>query len=287
MAITVRRLVRGEEAASDAFLAQTPESTVFLRSNLARAGLADDGAPFSGTYAGAFDGNDWLVGLAAIFGNANVIVAPGPHAPRVAAHAVALSGKRVGGILGPHEEMVRVRAELSLAHAPTRFTSKEVLYALPLDALVVPEGLASGRVVGRLPGPDEMDELVAWRMQYCAETIGLEDTPATRAEQRRHLEVYQRNGHHFVVSSDERRVAYSAFNASVADLVQIGGVWTPPELRGRGYARCVVAWSLQHARERGARRAVLFTGETNPAAQAAYVAIGFTPIGDYGIVLFA
>ena len=69
-------------------------------------------------------------------------------------------------------------------------------------------------------------------------------------------------------------------------MVQIGGVWTAPALRGRGYARCAVAGSLQTARERGVLHAVLFTGETNPAAQAAYVAIGFRPVGDYAILLF-
>lgn len=63
-------------------------------------------------------------------------------------------------------------------------------------------------------------------------------------------------------------------------------MWTPKALRGRGYARCAVAGSLQSARDCGVRRAVLFTGETNPAAQAAYVAIGFEPIGDYAILLF-
>ena len=62
--------------------------------------------------------------------------------------------------------------------------------------------------------------------------------------------------------------------------------WTPPALRGRGYGRSVVAGSLQIARDRGARLAVLFTGEDNGAARAAYVSIGFRPIGDYAIVFF-
>jgi predicted GNAT family acetyltransferase len=62
-------------------------------------------------------------------------------------------------------------------------------------------------------------------------------------------------------------------------------VYTPPSLRGRGYARAVVAGSLLAARARGVRQAVLFTGKDNDHAQRAYRALGFTVVGDYGVVL--
>jgi predicted GNAT family acetyltransferase len=288
MALTHRRLVPGEEPVVESFLARTPETTLFLRSNLARAGLAGDGAPFSGVYAGAFlDGV--LAGVAAQFWNDNVLVAPGAHAEDLAKLAVSLTGRRVGGILGPHAEVVRVRIALGLAAAATRSSSKELLYSLALDDLCVPATLASGELVVRLPERAELDALLAWRMDYCAETARTPDTPGTRADQRRYLETYQEKQDHFVVTrgAGGERVAYSAFNATVADLVQVGGVWTPPSLRGQGYARCVVAGSLQHARNRGVRRAILFTDEKNVAAQRTYVAVGFRPIGDYGIVFFA
>jgi RimJ/RimL family protein N-acetyltransferase len=306
VAIAIRRLVSGEEAVAEAYLATVPERTLFLRSNLARAGLVGDGRPFSGVYAGAFhDGGDGgggsggaLVGVAAHFWNDNIVVAPGPHAEALALHAVALTGKRVGGILGPHVEVTRVRSALGLDAANARFASKEILYALALEELVVPPALSNGDVVVRTPSNDEHAALLEWRMQYCAETSSTPDTPEARADQRRYLAAYQDQGHHFVLT-DARvtaqhdqagaggLVAYSAFNATIADTVQIGGVWTPPELRGRGHARCVVAGSLQHARDRGVRSAILFTDEKNVAAQRSYVAVGFRPIGDYGIVFFA
>jgi predicted GNAT family acetyltransferase len=40
-------------------------------------------------------------------------------------------------------------------------------------------------------------------------------------------------------------------------VVQIGGVWTPPNLRGKGYAKCVVAGSLISAQSQKVSRAVL------------------------------
>jgi ribosomal protein S18 acetylase RimI-like enzyme len=290
MSVTVRRLVQGEEALTEAFLATEPDTTLFLRSNLSRAGLVDDGAQFSGTYAGAFEENR-LVGVAAIYWNDNIVVAPGPHAEALAEHAVELSGpgRRIGGILGPHDEVVRVRRALRLDGATARFTSKEILYSLALEELVIPTALANGELIARLAERGEMDTLMDWRMEYCAETSNMPDTEQTRTDQRRSLDAYQAKGHHFVVTRgvDGERVAYSAFNATAADVVQVGGVWTPRELRGRGYARCAVAGSLQDARKRGVRRAVLFTDQANVAAQKAYASIGFEAVGNYGIVFFA
>ena len=36
-------------------------------------------------------------------------------------------------------------------------------------------------------------------------------------------------------------VSLSAINASLPDIVQLGGIYTPPDLRGRGYAKAAVA----------------------------------------------
>lgn len=79
--------------------------------------------------------------------------------------------------------------------------------------------------------------------------------------------------------SDGVPVSLSAINASLPDVVQLGGIYTPPALRGRGHARAAVAASLLAARERGASRAVLFT--KNPSAVRTYEALGFRRIGDY------
>ncbi len=75
--------------------------------------------------------------------------------------------------------------------------------------------------------------------------------------------------------------------AALPDMVQIGGVWTPPPLRGLGYGRCVVAGALLAARRAGVTRAVLFTDDDNHGARRAYAAIGFDLVGDYGLVLLA
>src|SRR6187401_3200341 len=93
------------------------------------------------------------------------------------------------------------------------------------------------------------------------------------------------DGSGFVLVVEGEVVAYSGFNARLPEVVQVGGVWTPRAARGRAFARAVVAGSLRTARNEGVRRAILFTDRHNVAARRAYVAIGFEPIGDYGLVL--
>ena len=68
--------------------------------------------------------------------------------------------------------------------------------------------------------------------------------------------------------------------------LQIGGVFTPPLQRQRGYARAVVAGALLEARKQGVVEAILFTGRENEAAQSTYRALGFETAGDYAIILF-
>jgi predicted GNAT family acetyltransferase len=165
-----------------------------------------------------------------------------------------------------------------------RRQSREILYSLSLADLVVPEALS--RLVARTPGDDEMALVLDWRMLYAAETSDLPDTPEERRRQHDLLHAFHADGHDVLLFDAATPVAYSGFNAALPDMVQVGGVFTPAGLRGRGYARCVVAASLVAARARGVERAILFTADDNVAAQRAYLALGFRPAGDYGIVIF-
>jgi uncharacterized protein len=98
------------------------------------------------------------------------------------------------------------------------------------------------------------------------------------------IELLHADGADFVVEEAGSLVAYCCYNARTAETVQIGGVWTPIPLRRRGYARCVVAGALQAAAAQGASRAVLFTPESNTPARRSYESLGFSVVGDYGLL---
>jgi ribosomal protein S18 acetylase RimI-like enzyme len=260
---------------------------MFLRSNLRAGGLVDRGEPYQATYAAAFE--DGKVVAVAAHAWIDVLLVQAPvHLDAVVRSAVSASGRQVAGMNGPWQQVVAARAALGLADAPTRLLSREILYTVKLDDLAVPDALATSRVRCRRPRDEELALLAEWRVGYTRETMYRPDGPELRADSRREIEALHRERHDFVLVSDaDAPLAFSAFNAALPDLVQVGGVWTPVASRGRGYARCVVAGSLIDARAHGVTRAILFTGEENHPAQRAYEALGFQAIGEYGLVGFA
>jgi len=282
----VRLLRPGDEAALEAFLVAHADSSMFLRSNARAAGLVDGGQPLQATYVAALE-DGRMVGVVAHCWNGMILVQAPAHVAALAAEAVRRSRRAVTGFSGPWAQVVAARAALGLATAAAVKDSRDELYALELDRLVAPPLLASGAVRCRHPRPEDLELLVEWRTSFSVEALGAADGPGLHRASRADVLLHHERGADWVLVDDKTPVAYSVFNAMLPDIVQIGGVWTPPEFRGRGYARSVVAGSLVAAGKQGVRRAVLFADPSNAAARAAYLAIGFEIVGDYGLVLLA
>jgi uncharacterized protein len=63
--------------------------------------------------------------------------------------------------------------------------------------------------------------------------------------------------------------------------IRIGAVYTPPELRGRGYASAAVAALSQKMLDGGRRFCFLFTDMANPTSNSIYQKIGYQPVCDF------
>lgn len=260
---------------------------MFLRSNLRMAGIEDTGGFASGTYVAAWRGSD-VVAAGAHFWNGNLIVDCPVALAEVGRLALDTSSRDLAGILGPWEQAVAARQILGFERRAAEIESREDLFSLNLARLRVPDLLAKGAVRGRLAREEEIEEPLAdWRVAFEVETLG-----ATPSEERRRRAVETlTNGWQtdrvFVLEEEGRLVSTSSFNAALPDCVQVGGVFTPPELRGRGFARSAVAGSLLDARNHGVSRSILFTGAEHESAQACYRALGYEVVGTYGMLLFA
>ena len=284
-AIEVRQLSAGDAPALETFLGRHADNSMFLRSNARAAGLGYHGRPLEAEYVAAFAG-ERIVAVAAHAWNGMVLVqAPRiDHVAAVARAAVAPSGRPVAGITGPADQVAAARSALGFEGRPAAKFGREELFALDLADLLVPVPLAEGRWICRRPREDELDLAAAWRVGFLIEALhhsggsDLRDQAAAEVRQAHQRQV------DWMLLDAARPVAYSIFNAALPDIVQVGGVWTPPELRGRGYGRAVVAGSLLDARGRGVTRAVLFAERED--AKRAYRGLGFTALGEYGLLLF-
>jgi predicted GNAT family acetyltransferase len=199
--------------------------------------------------------------------------------------AVKASQRPIGGLIGPNDQVSAAKEALEIDESRIQMDEVEKLYTLRLKDLLIPEGLSSGRVSGRRIEPRDLELIAKWRVAYSIEAIGAKDGPELWEKCRASAERYLQERRTWVLEDQGEPVACSSFNAAIKEAVQVGGVWTPPELRKRGYGRSAVAVSLLDARLEGVKKAILFTGESNIAAQKAYAALGFQHIGDYRLLL--
>jgi RimJ/RimL family protein N-acetyltransferase len=82
-------------------------------------------------------------------------------------------------------------------------------------------------------------------------------------------------------------VSVAGVTRTIAGMVRVGPVYTPPALRGRGYAGGVTAAVSQAALDAGATDVVLYTDLANPTSNALYERLGYRPVEDRLVLSFA
>lgn len=276
-------MARPDDAARiDAFLEPYSESSMFLRSNLAQHGLgpnrSDD--PRATTF--------WLVEdgpIRAVFGlsRAGFLMGQAPDNRREDWEAFrdVLRGAKIAGITGETGQIETALDVLGLQDASFSALRDEPHYRLDLDDLEYPAGTARLRPAT----PDDYGMLVEWSLDYDTSVFGARPEGAAQSSAKAIASAYMNSPDHRILEHDGRPVARTAFNATLPDIVQIGGVYAPPAMRSKGYARLAVALHLREARDRGVKTAILFA--SGPAACRAYEAIGFRRIGTYTLAILA
>jgi len=261
-----------------AFLNRHAERAMFPLSNLARYGF-DGAADLSVRFWFAHGNGDVSDVLTLTTGGMALPLLPtGGAAARAAARAVA--GREVIGIVGPRADVRLFAQAAGLAGAERSLDRDEPHFALDLAELAVPAGRGELQPLAAAPP----GVIRAWMEDYQRAVL---NAPAPEAAVRAGT-AYRRHvadQSHMVLVDAGQPLAMTGFNARLPGIVQIGGVYTPPESRGRGHARRALALHLAQARAGGTRRATLFSA--SDMASRAYAAIGFRQIGDWSVVLFS
>ena len=81
-------------------------------------------------------------------------------------------------------------------------------------------------------------------------------------------------------------VSMAGVTRAVGGMVRVGPVYTPPELRGRGYAGAATATVSQAALDAGTADVVLYADLANPTSNALYQRIGYRPVEDRMVLAF-
>lgn len=267
-----------DRAALETVLTARLDQAMFPVSNLRTHGLSEGGFPSDHPHASRF----WLVGDRSVValtrgGMILSLIAPGCDLSRL---PTVLAGQILQGAAGPAASTRPVLRALGLAAAPARLDEDEPGFALDLLHLRLPPAPGASLVPA---SQVSRDLLIDWRAAATVETQGMPpDLASDHAAQ--DVDGWLANDSHRILLHNGQPVALTGFNARLPEIVQVGGVYTPPAHRNRGHARTAVALHLAEARAKGATRAVLFAA--TPAAARAYRAIGFQPSADFSLVLF-
>ena len=259
----------------EAFLTPRAAQSMFPLNNLYEFGLNSDRE---------FGPNYWLVRNSGVITDILTITNNGMVMPQCPSMnwpgcAEALKDRDLIGVIGPADQSRSFLKATGLSCVPMNIDRDEPQYELDLADLIKPDG--KGSIV---PLADaDRKEMVQWRRDYDVEALNSDpDEALKRAEEETANYVARKS--HVVLMDGAYALCTTGFNARLPDIVQIGGVYTPPELRGQGHARRAVALHLKQARNEGATRATLFSANEN--ASRAYQAIGFTYVGEWTLCLF-
>jgi predicted GNAT family acetyltransferase len=149
---------------------------------------------------------------------------------------------------------------------------------------VVPPGNVPGYL--RVAGEGDLEVLLAWRAAFTQElemketsaSAALEETVCAIAEGRRFL-------WHDPAASDQA-VSMCGTAGPTPNGIRMQAVYTPPEMRRRGYASACVAAASQRLLDSGKKYCFLYTDLANPTSNKIYRTIGYHHVCDTRQVFF-
>ncbi len=277
----IREAEPGDEGAIDNFLSPHTETSMFLRGNMRRFGLGPNDHPNAmRVFVEEYDGD--IAGIGGLTNGGMVMIQAPDGVAALGTHMRGLvTPAKLRGMVGASDQIAALKTAMGLDGLPLLMNDVEPLFTLSLDDLNMPptDGLNI-----RPPTKSDLPLVAAWRRAYMVEAMNSPNTDDTTKLAKQQAENSIETGDYRLLIRNGAIVSFTGFNTTLPDTVQIGGVYTPPDLRSRGLARTAVAMHLAEARETGVTRAILFaSGE--PAARA-YRGIGFTQIGHFTIILF-
>ncbi|MFL5960946.1 MAG: GNAT family N-acetyltransferase [Gaiellaceae bacterium] len=217
----------------------------------------------------------------------NLILARPASVEALTALVDAVAGEGVPGVVGTVPEVERF-ADLYAERTGRRARRAMGQGVYQLER-VIPPTAAAGRT--RVADESDRDLVVRWFQEFMEEAVhegapGRDD--AERAVDRR----YSVNTSGFLLWEDGGEpVSLAGWGGPTPNGIRVGPVYTPPQLRGRGYATALTAELSQRLLdgglfEGGRRFCFLYTDLANPTSNAIYERIGYTLVAESAEIVF-
>ena len=125
--------------------------------------------------------------------------------------------------------------------------------------------------------------LTKWRAAFAIEA----DRTLPEQAEKAAAQPLQRSTHLVLWEVEGTAVSMAGFTGRTPNGVRVAWVYTPPELRGRGFAGACVAALSQKLLDDGRKFCFLYTDLANPTSNHIYQTIGYEPVTDATVYSFA
>jgi hypothetical protein len=183
----------------------------------------------------------------------------------------------VPGVLGPPQ--VAEKFAMIWANAAGAKYKPGMRFRLHELRTVVPPPMTPGTL--RLAAETDIELIAHWIWAFSNEALtgsdlaGSRESAAARIAKR---DIY--------LWENAQPVSMAATTRPTTNGIGINLVYTPPALRGRGYASACVAALSQRLLDSGYKFCCLFTDLSNPTSNHIYRTIGYTPVADFNELIF-
>jgi hypothetical protein len=200
-----------------------------------------------------------------------------------AAHRLVddLMDERLPGVVGPAMAAEHfAEGWTRVTGTPSHVSTHERAFQL---RRVIPPRAASGEMVRAEPVHREL--LADWARAFHEEAM--RDTPNQDWQRMAERWIEGRARTAWLWIDGGRVVSLTGVGGMTPHGIRVGPVYTPPDLRGRGYASNLVAQASQAQLDAGREFVFLFTDLANPTANKIYQDIGYEPVIDIDEYEFA
>jgi predicted GNAT family acetyltransferase len=196
------------------------------------------------------------------------------------ARGLAKQIKTLPGVNGP------LPAANYFAEAWKREKSCQLTTATDLRLFEVTKMISLPKPPGsaRTAEPDDVDLIFSWLEDFHEEAVPHDPKPSAESLHQRIRESVLK-GFYFLWEDQGQAVCLVGSNRETSTERWVAPVYTPKELRGRGYATALVAAVSQRIIASG-KKGMLFTDLSNPTSNSIYQKVGYVPLADFRHVLF-
>jgi uncharacterized protein len=211
----------------------------------------------------------------------NLILAKPRDADALVALVEAIEDE-LPGIVGAHPEVDEFVRLWSARHDVTpRVQRRQGIYALEtVQPVTRPPGRAREATL------DDRPLLLEWSVAFGEEVLEEGDPGRVEAVKMVDHRLGADDGGFLLWEDAGEPVSAAGWGGPTPNGIRIGPVYTPPELRGRGYATALTAELSQRLLDGGRRFCFLFTDLANPTSNAIYERIGYVRVGESAMVAF-